>query len=140
MKAALILLAMLAVTGLILYLLDKWNKTDESPTEDNTQHSEADAQATGCTDASCALHDNCPSEQLLRGACSDKVEYFDDQELDAFSGRDPESYTDDELEQFRDVLYTLKPHEIMAWYQSLNRRGIKLGSDLYRELLSLAAE
>lgn len=139
MKAALILIAMLAVTGLILYLLDKWDRDDRATTTvADDDHTEASSATAGCADAACALHDSCAGEQLLRGACSDKIEYFDDEELDAFIGRDPDTYTDGELEQFRDVLYTLQKHEILLWHQSITRRGITIPEDLYRELLNMA--
>ena len=127
----------MAVVGLVLYLLDRRHgaKREGDPETDTTAE-----PATGCTDASCVLHNSCPSEQLLRGACEEKIVYYDDEELDALHGRDPESYTDTELEQIRDVLYTLQHDEIMPWYQSITRRGIKLPADLYRELLELASQ
>ena len=140
MKAALILLAMLAITGLLLYLLDKWYNTKASPTEENAKENNIDSQVTGCTDDRCVLHDNCPSEQLLRGACEEKIVYYDDEELDAYIGRNPDDYNDDDLEQFRDVMYTLRHDELLSWYQSISRRGIKLSDGLYHEFIELASD
>lgn len=138
MKPALILIALMAAVGLVLYLLDRrhgTNHEDATATDTDT----TTEPVTGCTDASCVLHTSCPSEQLLRGACEEKIVYFNDEELDALKGRDPDSYTDDELEQLRDVLYTLRHEEIMPWFQSISRRGIALPADFYRELLELAS-
>ena len=131
----LILLGLLVVVGLALYLLDRRNSHhQETVSADSTKSS------TGCADTSCVLRETCPSEQLLKGVCEEKIVYFDDEELDSFKGRAPESYTDEELEQFRDVIYTLRHDEIMPWYQSISRRGIKLPSELYREVVALASE
>ena len=135
MEPALILIGLLVVVGLALYLLDRRNSHhQETVSADSTESS------TGCADTSCVLRETCPSEQLLKGVCEEKIVYFDDEELDSFKGRAPESYTDEELEQFRDVIYTLRHDEIMPWYQSISRRGIKLPPELYREVVALASE
>ena len=122
--------------GLVLYLLDRYRSNDDVPSPPT-----ADTEPqTGCTDTRCVLRETCPSEQLLRGACEEKRVYYDDEELDAFKGHNPDEYTDADIEQFRDVIYTLRRDELMPWYQSISRRGIRLTDDLYRELLSLASE
>ena len=71
---------------------------------------------------------------------SREIEYFDDEELDAFRGREPESYTDDEIEQFRDVLLTLLPTDIAPWARSIQLRGISLPMAVREELLMIVAE
>ena len=66
--------------------------------------------------------------------------YLGDEELDAFKGRNPESYTDDEIEQFRDVLLTLLPQDIAGWGRSIQLRGIELPPAVREELLMIVAE
>ena len=85
------------------------------------------------------MHITCEKDSLL-AAVSDKIEYFDDEELDAFAGRDPESYTEAETEQFRDVLLTLLPTDIAPWARSIQLRGIQLPPVVREELLMIVAE
>ena len=137
MKPALILIGLLFVVGLVLYLLDRF----KSHNEESASHTDVAMEPqTGCTDASCVLRETCPSEQLLRGVCEEKIVYYDDEELDAFKGCEPQNYTDADIEKFRDVIYTLRRDELLPWFQSISRRGIRLPDYLYRELLSLASE
>lgn len=136
MIPALILIGLMFVVGLVLFLLDRFRPPTDSPSPET----ESNESPTSCADENCVLHDTCPSEQLLRGVCEDKIVYYDDEELDAFIGHDPSTYTEADEEQFRDVIYTLRREELMPWYQSISRRGIKLSDTLYRELLALASE
>ena len=59
-------------------------------------------------------------------AATKPIEYFDDEELDAFMGRSSEQYTDDEAELFRDVMLTMRQEEVPAWGRSLRLRNINL--------------
>ena len=53
----------------------------------------------------CGQHEVCEKDSLL-AAVSKKIEYYDDEELDQFMGREGNAYTEEETELFRDVLYT----------------------------------
>ena len=44
------------------------------------------------------------------------------------------------IEQFRDVLYALRPEELAAWGRSIQLRGINLPTAVKDELIMLAAE
>lgn len=85
------------------------------------------------------MHVTCEKDSLL-AAVSDKIEYFDDEDLDKFAGRAPDSYEDDEIEEFRDVLLTLIPTDIAPWARSIQLRGIELPSEVRDELLMIVAE
>jgi hypothetical protein len=63
--------------------------------------------------------------------------YYDDEELDALSGRDPKSYTEEEMEQLRDVVLTLRREDAVGWSVSLQRRGIALPDEIRDELMLL---
>lgn len=65
------------------------------------------------------------------------IDYFEDEELDALKGIAPENFTDDQLEQFRDVLYTLRREEIEDWLGSLEKRDIRFPELLKAEALDL---
>lgn len=60
--------------------------------------------------------------------------------LTRISGRKADDYTDEEIEQFRDVLLTLLPEDIAGWGRSIQLRGIELPSAVKEELLMIVAE
>ena len=66
--------------------------------------------------------------------------YYDDEELDGFAGRDADGYTAEEEEQWRDVLYTLQPGDLLGWGQSIKHRGLVMPASIQAEFLQLAAE
>ena len=140
MKPAMILLAVLVVGGAIVWLIDKlfYGKTAENA--DETEENATTTTPQGCADESCGIRPICPSEQLLMGECKQVVTYYDDEELDAFVGCDADSYTDEEVEQWRDVLYTLQPADLLGWGQSIKHRGLVMPAAIHEEFLQLAAE
>jgi hypothetical protein len=71
---------------------------------------------------------------------SKKIEYFDDEELDVFKERPSNQYTDEETEQFRDILYTMKEEEVPDWMQSLQMRNIELPDGLKDEAYMIISE
>ena len=78
----------------------------------------------------------CPSEKLLQNTM-EPAAYYDDEELDAFRRRDAQGYTPDEEEQWRDVLYTLRRDELLAWERSIKKRGIVMPAAIHDELIML---
>ena len=70
-------------------------------------------------------------------AAVNPIEYFEDEELDAFAGRRSDAYSDEEAEMFEEVLTTLKPEEVAPWSRSLNLRGSNMPDQLKDELLML---
>ena len=67
-------------------------------------------------------------------------EYYDDEELDAYRGRPSDEYTNEEVEQFQEVLYTMKSDEVAGWVRSLQLRGINLPDDLKDEVFMIVGE
>lgn len=132
MKGALIILAVTVATGFILYVVQKIfpRKSDDVTTDNGT-----DSRPEGC----CGQHIVCEKDSLL-AAVSTEIEYYEDEELDNFRGIDADDYTDEQIEQFRDVLYTLRPDEIGGWARSIQLRGINLPAAVKDELIMLAAE
>ena len=72
-------------------------------------------------------------ECAMEAAIKD-IEYFDDEELDMFRDRQSDHYTDDEAEQFREVLYTMRQEEVRDWANSLALRHIEVPDQLKDEL------
>ncbi len=70
-------------------------------------------------------------------AATRPVEYFDDEELDQYRGRQSDEYTDDETGQFAEVLETLRPDEVKPWGRSLLLRGINMPNGIKDEFIAL---
>lgn len=143
MKGALIILLALVIVGGVLYIFhlrDLRRGKAQAPTIGPIPDRPAPA-GNDPTDESvcCGMHVTCEKDSLLPEV-SREIEYFDDEELDAFRGREPESYTDEETEQFRDVLLTLLPTDIAPWARSIQLRGISLPMAVREELLMIVAE
>lgn len=93
---------------------------------------EADAEC-------CGQHEICEKESLL-AAVSKGVEYYNDEELDRFRGRASDEYTEEEVEEFREVMYTCREEEVAGWCRSLQLRGIHLPDELKDELFLIVGE
>lgn len=136
MKGALIILAVTVATGIILYLVQRlMPRADVDENSGNSDDDPAADRPEGC----CGQHIVCEKESLL-AAVSSEIEYFEDEELDSYRGIAPDGYTDEQIEQFRDVLYTLRPEEIGSWARSIQLRQINLPAAVKDELIMLAAE
>lgn len=136
MKGALIILAVTVATGIILYLVQRlMPRADVDENSGNGVDDPAADRPEGC----CGQHIVCEKESLL-AAVSSEIEYFEDEELDSYRGIAPDGYTDEQIEQFRDVLYTLRPEEIGSWARSIQLRQINLPAAVKDELIMLAAE
>ena len=143
MKPAIVLLTILVVGGAIVWLIDRlFYHTDKAENLDETEENDASdaTPAQGCTDEACGIRSICPSEQILVSQCKREVIYYDDEELDGFAGREADGYTAEEEEQWRDVLYTLQPGDLLGWGQSIKHRGLVMPASIQAEFLQLAAE
>ncbi len=85
------------------------------------------------------MHITCERDSLL-ASVSEKIEYYDDEELDRFAGVAAEDYTEDDIEEFRDVLLTTRVDDIAGWARSLQLRGIVLPQEIRDELLLIVSE
>lgn len=109
----------LIVAGfLILY------KTNRNRVEVDDHHSH-DNEDGEC----CGRHTNC-----AKGYDNSNL-YFEDEELDRFKGVKQEDYTDADIEEFRQVLYTMKAEEVDTWAHCLQTRGIEIPQEIKDEIL-----
>ena len=137
MELILILAGAIAGVGAFLYVSHRLHgddKTEDTPAQPDAATADAAAEE-GC----CGMHISCERDSLL-AAVSPEVEYYDDEELDRFRGRNAESYTESETEEFRDILLTLLPDDIAGWARSLQLRSIELPADVRDELLLIVGE
>lgn len=87
-------------------------------------------------DGCCGKHAVCEKEQLIT-ASTRPIEYFEDEELDAYRGRVSDSYTPSEVDDFEEVLSTMRPSEVADWVRSLQLRGVELPDELKDEVMML---
>lgn len=86
----------------------------------------------------CGQHEVCEKTNLINTNL--KIEYYDDEELDALSGKDPEDYTEEEIAQLREVFETLKEYDVAGWLRSLQLRNIVLPEDIKEEALFIVSD
>lgn len=84
---------------------------------------------------SCDGNDERCEMECMMEAATQAIEYYEDEELDDFRGRASDSYTEQEVERFAEVLYTLRSEEVKGWSRSLMLRGINIPDSLKDELL-----
>lgn len=150
MTGALVILAVLIVVGIVLYIgerihnrrLDKnieptvaEESGDDSEPEDDGAKDDAGEVAQG---ECCGMHLVCEKDTL--SPVSAEILYYDDEELDRFIGRPADDYTPEEVEEFRDVLMTLRSEDVAGWARSITQRHLELPSDVRDELLILVNE
>ena len=91
------------------------------------------------TCATCNGNDPRCEQECMMEAATKPIEYFDDEELDKFKERQSDSYTDDEAEMFREVLYTMKTKEVKDWCRSLTLRRVNLPDQVKDEVMLIIA-
>lgn len=124
MTAAIILLLAMAVLGVAVAMFSRLRGGNDGDVVQT---------ANGC--ATCdGSNERCEQECMMEAATK-PIEYYDDEELDCYAGRSGDAYTDDEAEQFREILYTMKPEEATGWSRSLTLRGIVPPDQIKDELL-----
>jgi hypothetical protein len=89
-------------------------------------------------DDCCGAHEVCESDSLL--SIAETIEYFNDEELDAYKGFEPSEYSDEQIEEFRDVLLTLQEKEVAGWLRSIQLREISLPETIREEALLIIRE
>lgn len=98
----------------------------------NEQPVEAEPTCATCT----GDNNRCEQDCMLEAAVKD-IEYYDDEHLDKYAMRPSDSYNDDEVEEFAEVLYTMQPTEVAGWNRSLILRQINLPDPLKDEVIEL---
>ncbi len=101
---------------------------DEEPLKEGISCNTCNGENTKC------------EQECMMEAATKEIEYYDDEELDRFKGRDAADYTDEEAEEFSEVLYTMQPSEVAGWNRSLILRGINLPNQLKDEVIGFLSE
>ncbi|MRT94080.1 hypothetical protein [Ancylomarina sp. 16SWW S1-10-2] len=81
----------------------------------------------------CGAHEVCETDLLIK--MSEEIIYYEDEDLDAYKNFEENDYNDDQIDEFREVLYSLKEKEIEPWIRSLELRSIILPSTIKSEVV-----
>lgn len=87
--------------------------------------------------SSCNGTDDKCEQVCMMEAATREIEYYDDEELDRFRGRQSNQYTDEEAEEFANILYTMQPQEAKGWNRSLILREINVPNQIKDELITM---
>ena len=129
---SLIALALVAATAGIIRNRKLQKKIDRGELDAMPEVQEVDSEC-------CGQHEICERDSLL-AAVSKQIEYYDDEELDRFKGRPSDGYSEEEIEEFRDILYSMQEVDVAGWSRSLQLRGIELPDELKDELFLIVGE
>ncbi len=124
MLALLIALGVLLMIVVALAIVNKIRKGQEVEDE-NRSVPDADC---------CGAHEVCDKD--LENFLTNETLYFEDEDLDRFSNYEA-PYQEHDVEEFRDVLYTLKTKEISQWITSLEFRKIDAPEVIREEAMML---
>lgn len=86
----------------------------------------------------CGQHLVCERETLLQ--TNAKIEYYDDEELDALAGIPAEEYTPEQAAQIEHVFTTLQEKDVPGWVRSIQLRNINLPPEVREEALLIVRE
>jgi hypothetical protein len=82
----------------------------------------------------CGQHETCEKDSLI-AAFATQTEYFDDEELDRFANKPSDIYTPEEVDEFREIFYTVLDDEKPRWIRSLSMRLIAVPDEMKDEIL-----
>ena len=139
----LILFVALGIVILIIFEVRarKQQRAHSEPSErpiTNSEASNSREEASDPDDGCCGEHLVCERETLLQ--TNAKVEYYDDEELDALSGIPAEDYTEEQYQMIREVFNTLQAKDVPGWVRSIQLRNIQLPLDIREEALLIVVE
>lgn len=136
MSSLLLLLLALGIVAAIAGLIRQWRLNEQ------LRKGKIDALpeiVEGAEAGCCGQHEVCEKDSLL-AAVSRDIEYYDDEELDRFAGREGDAYDDAEIEEFDEVFTTLRSEEVAGWVRSLQLRGINLPDALKDDVILVVSE
>ena len=132
-----VILGILLALG-VLVALATWISNKVSAKNKNSAAAEEEEEKLEIPSDCCGAHEVCEFEEMLKNP--EEIVYFEDEELDRFRGIPADRYEDEQIEEFREVLYTLQNDEIRKWLLSIERRQLQLPNILRQEAMMMVAE
>lgn len=140
MTSLFILLGIIVFFALALYISNAIQRKKGNTQERETPPPAIDVRTKQEIDSGCCgAHEVCEKDSLI-AAFKEEPEYFDDEELDRFHFRDSDSYTDKEVDEFREVFYTIVDEEKPRWVRSLQLREIAIPDQMKDEIVLIVSD
>ena len=115
-----VLLIIFVVTGIVIYLLRRFTGKNSNADKEIGEPTPTVMEESEC----CGAHEIC--EKTGKYNPKFQPDYYDDEELDQFKGVSPDSYTDEQIAMFDEVLMTMKESDVAGWIKSLQLREIEM--------------
>ena len=115
-----VLLFIFVVTGIVIYLLRRFTGKNSNADKDVSEPTPIVMEESEC----CGAQEIC--EKTGKYNPKFQPDYYDDEELDQFKGVSPDSYTDEQIAMFDEVLMTMKESDVAGWIKSLQLREIEM--------------
>ena len=131
-----ILFIFLAIIAFFVVSLFIWNTLQQK--KGNTERIE-EIQRAPVDSTCCGKHETCEKDSLIN-AFVEETEYFDDEELDTYQGTPSDAYTEEVVEEFREILYSMYDDDRPRWVRSLQKRGIAIPDQLKDEVFMFVNE
>ncbi len=129
MKLIAVFITALAITGIVA-LLSRWGSNRKTGSCNGKNEESITTPCGECR----GRHAVCERDSIRAGA-SKKTEYYNDEELDRFKGTSAGQYPEEAVEEFREILYTMREEDVPGWIRSLQLRQIEIPDTLKEELL-----
>lgn len=129
----LILFIVLALVIVVLFEIRERQRAKSAPSSP-----EGAAVGSSRPEGCCGEHLVCERETLLQ--TNARIEYYDDEELDALAGIDPADFTPAQYAAIREVFASLQESDVPGWCRSLQLRHISLPTDIREEALLIVRE
>lgn len=126
----------LGIAGFFIISLFIWNNYQRKI--GNTEREEA-IEADPVDGTCCGQHNICEQDSLINTFVED-IDYFDDEELDKYKGRSAENYSAEEVDEFREVFYTMNDEDKPRWIRSLLQREIDIPNQIKDEVFLIINE
>jgi hypothetical protein len=128
-----IILLSIVAAVVVTYLASRnfGSKKSDHPNDVSASDTVADADC-------CGAHEVCDKETLL--SSSDEIVYYQDEELDQYRGIPSNGYNTQQIESFREVLYTMRDDEVAGWLRSLQLRNINPPNAIREEALMIVSD
>lgn len=124
-----IILGSFVVAAIVVLVVVNRKKSKETPANEEQSNPDLDC---------CGAHEVCEFDLIKMD--ESRIEYYDDEELDVYKNIPANQYSNEQIDEIREVLYTLKTEEIRYWLLSIERRKINLPTILQEESRMLMAE
>jgi len=125
--------------GIVVLIATEIHERHKQKKSTSSKDADVDVSASGeRPEGCCGEHLVCERETLLQ--TNARIEYYDDEELDALADIDPADFTPAQHQSLREVFTSLQESDVPGWCRSLQLRHISLPEDIREEALLIVRE